>query len=150
MHDFFAILHERFLEHGCIDRARAYDIYTHLVLREFPRIQIEYCDRTSALQHLTCGFQAEAAGPTRHGYDLSAEFHLLFPFWSLRERYPAGIEVSDAELDAVNLKRARFHGEWTCTLLPGRKNRQSTHFCASSGRSPTWLDSIVWRRACFI
>ena len=37
--------------------------------------------------------------------------------------YPTGIKVSDRELSAVNLKRAKFHGEWNYTLLPTRKNR---------------------------
>ena len=31
--------------------------------------------------------------------------------------YPTGISVSDAELAALNLKRATFHGEWNYTLL---------------------------------
>jgi len=26
--------------------------------------------------------------------------------------YPAGIKVTDAELAALNLKRADFHGDW--------------------------------------
>jgi Rhodopirellula transposase DDE domain len=34
--------------------------------------------------------------------------------------YPTGISVSDAELAALHLKRAKFHGEWNYTLLPGR------------------------------
>jgi transposase len=36
-------------------------------------------------------------------------------------QYPAGIKVSDAELAAVNMKRADFHGEWNYKLLPTRK-----------------------------
>jgi len=37
--------------------------------------------------------------------------------------YPTGIKVTDAELAAVNLKRADFHGEWNYRILPaGRKN----------------------------
>jgi hypothetical protein len=35
--------------------------------------------------------------------------------------YPIGIKVSDAELAALNLKRADFHGDWNYTLLPTRK-----------------------------
>ena len=35
--------------------------------------------------------------------------------------YPTGISVTDAELAALNLKRANFHGEWNYTLLPLRK-----------------------------
>jgi len=34
--------------------------------------------------------------------------------------YPTGIGVSDAELAALNLKRAKFHGDWNYRLLPGR------------------------------
>jgi hypothetical protein len=29
--------------------------------------------------------------------------------------------VPDRELDAVNLKRSRFHGDWNYILLPSRK-----------------------------
>jgi hypothetical protein len=32
--------------------------------------------------------------------------------------YPAGIKVSDAELEAVNLARHDFHGEWNYTISP--------------------------------
>jgi hypothetical protein len=32
--------------------------------------------------------------------------------------YPAGIRVSDAEMDAVNLTRHDFHGEWNYTISP--------------------------------
>ena len=32
--------------------------------------------------------------------------------------YPAGIKVSDAEMEAVNLKRHDFHGEWNYTVTP--------------------------------
>ena len=32
--------------------------------------------------------------------------------------YPAGIKVSDAEMDAVNLTRHDFHGEWNYTISP--------------------------------
>jgi Rhodopirellula transposase DDE domain len=37
--------------------------------------------------------------------------------------YPIGIKVSDAELAALNLKRADFHGDWNYTLLPTRKRK---------------------------
>jgi hypothetical protein len=35
--------------------------------------------------------------------------------------YPTGIKVTDSELDALNLKRADFHGDWNYTLLPKRR-----------------------------
>ena len=32
--------------------------------------------------------------------------------------YPAGLRVSDAEMDAINLQRHEFHGEWNYTISP--------------------------------
>lgn len=37
--------------------------------------------------------------------------------------YPTGITVTDEELAALNLKRAKFHGEWNYTLSPSRSKR---------------------------
>jgi len=37
--------------------------------------------------------------------------------------YPTGLSVTDAELAALNLKRADFHGEWNYTLLPLRRKK---------------------------
>jgi len=33
-------------------------------------------------------------------------------------QYPSGIIVSDAEMAAINIKRAVFHGEWNYTISP--------------------------------
>ena len=33
-------------------------------------------------------------------------------------QYPSGIGISDAEMAAINLKRAEFHGEWNYTISP--------------------------------
>jgi hypothetical protein len=33
-------------------------------------------------------------------------------------QYPSGIVVSDAEMAALNIKRAQFHGEWNYTISP--------------------------------
>ena len=33
-------------------------------------------------------------------------------------QYPSGIVVSDAEMAAINVKRAEFHGEWNYTISP--------------------------------
>jgi len=33
-------------------------------------------------------------------------------------QYPSGIVVSDAEMAAINIKRADFHGEWNYTISP--------------------------------
>lgn len=38
-------------------------------------------------------------------------------------QYPTGLSVTDAELAALNLKRADFHGEWNYTLLPLRRTK---------------------------
>jgi len=32
--------------------------------------------------------------------------------------YPASVKVSDAEIEAVNLTRHAFHGEWNYTISP--------------------------------
>jgi len=32
--------------------------------------------------------------------------------------YPSGIVVSDAEMAALKIKRAEFHGEWNYTISP--------------------------------
>ncbi len=38
-------------------------------------------------------------------------------------QYPTGISVTDAELAALHLKRADFHGDWNYTLLPLRQTK---------------------------
>jgi len=40
-------------------------------------------------------------------------------------QYPSGIVVSDAEMAAINIKRAEFHGAWNYTISPDphRPNR---------------------------
>jgi hypothetical protein len=35
--------------------------------------------------------------------------------------YPKGIQVSDAEMQAINLTRAEFHGEWNYTIAPNQQ-----------------------------
>jgi hypothetical protein len=35
-----------------------------------------------------------------------------------RRKYPTGMKVSDDELSQVNLKRAKFHGDWNYTVSP--------------------------------
>jgi len=37
--------------------------------------------------------------------------------------YPTGLSVTDAELAALHLKRADFHGDWNYTLLPSRRQK---------------------------
>jgi len=32
--------------------------------------------------------------------------------------YPAGVRISDAEMDAINIQRHDFHGEWNYTISP--------------------------------
>ena len=39
--------------------------------------------------------------------------------------YPTGIKVSDEELAALKIKRAKFHGDWNYALLPILKPKQS-------------------------
>ena len=33
-------------------------------------------------------------------------------------QYPTGVQVSDAELDTVQLQRSEFHGDWNYTICP--------------------------------
>ncbi len=40
-----------------------------------------------------------------------------------RGSYPTGVAIAEAQLAAVNLKRADFHGEWNYTILPTRKRK---------------------------
>ena len=37
-----------------------------------------------------------------------------------RHRYPAGVKVTDAEMQRVRLKPTRFHGDWNYTVSPHR------------------------------
>lgn len=37
--------------------------------------------------------------------------------------YPAGIKVTDAEMDGINIRRHEFHGEWNYTISPHPSNR---------------------------
>ena len=36
-------------------------------------------------------------------------------------KYPAGIKVLDSELEQLNLRHHRFHGDWNYTIYPNRK-----------------------------
>jgi hypothetical protein len=40
-----------------------------------------------------------------------------------RGRYPGGVNVTDAQMAAVNLQRHRFRGEWNYTIWPASKRR---------------------------
>ncbi len=54
-----------------------------------------------------------AATTTQKGLKIQAELD--------QGHYPTGITVSDEELEAVNLNRADFHGDWTYRIIPARK-----------------------------
>lgn len=56
-----------------------------------------------------------AATATQQGLTIKAELDT--------GRYPTGIKVSDADLAAINLKRADFHGEWNYHILPARQKK---------------------------
>ncbi len=32
--------------------------------------------------------------------------------------YPAGVKVTNAEMDAINIQRHEFHGDWNYTISP--------------------------------
>ena len=40
--------------------------------------------------------------------------------------YPAGVKVSDAEMDAINIRRHDFHGDWNYTISPHSANRSGS------------------------
>jgi hypothetical protein len=40
--------------------------------------------------------------------------------------YPAGVKVTDAEMDAININRHDFHGEWNYTINPGAPVRSDS------------------------
>jgi hypothetical protein len=40
--------------------------------------------------------------------------------------YPAGITVTDAEMDAINIKRHDFHGDWNYTISPQSADRSDS------------------------
>jgi hypothetical protein len=54
--------------------------------------------------------QLIAATTTKSGLKVRCELD--------QNTYPAGIKVSDAEIEAVNLARHDFHGEWNYTISP--------------------------------
>jgi hypothetical protein len=37
--------------------------------------------------------------------------------------YPTGVKVSEAEMQALRIKRAAFHGDWNYTILPHRRSK---------------------------
>src|ERR1700704_483558 len=59
--------------------------------------------------------------------------------------YPSGIVVSDAEIAALNIKRAEFHGEWNYTISP---STYPPNCAFISLTSPKWSRSVpdqsVW------
>jgi len=40
-----------------------------------------------------------------------------------RHKYECGVEISDVEFNAINIKRHKFHGEWNYKIMPRIKNR---------------------------
>jgi transposase len=41
-----------------------------------------------------------------------------------KNKYERGIEISDEEFDAINIKYHKFHGEWNYTIIPHSKKRK--------------------------
>jgi len=39
-------------------------------------------------------------------------------YLTLTNVYPKGIQVTDKELEKVQIQKADFHGEWNYTILP--------------------------------
>jgi Rhodopirellula transposase DDE domain len=55
-----------------------------------------------------------AATTTRTGLSVHCELDT--------NQYPKGIVVSDAEMDAIAITRAKFHGEWNYTISPNNRS----------------------------
>lgn len=53
-----------------------------------------------------------AGTTTRTGLKIKAELDTNL--------YPKGIKVTDAELEKIRIRRAKFHGEWNYTILPAK------------------------------
>jgi hypothetical protein len=43
-----------------------------------------------------------------------------------RHKYERGIEISDEEFDAINIKHHKFHGEWNYKIMPHIENRKKS------------------------
>jgi hypothetical protein len=56
--------------------------------------------------------QLIAATTTKSGLKVRCELD--------QNTYPAGVKVSDAQIEAINLTRHDFHGEWNYTINPNR------------------------------
>ena len=41
-----------------------------------------------------------------------------------KNKYEKGIEISDEEYDAINIKNHKFHGEWNYTIRPRIKRKK--------------------------
>ena len=41
-----------------------------------------------------------------------------------RHKYERGVEISDEEFGAINIKHHKFHGEWNYKIMPRKKNRK--------------------------
>ena len=54
--------------------------------------------------------QLIAATPTDTGLKVRCEID--------PNTYPAGVKVTDAEMDAINIRRHEFHGDWNYTISP--------------------------------
>jgi len=57
--------------------------------------------------------QLIAATTTETGLKVRAELD--------ENKYPKGIKVSDAQINALNLSRHSFHGDWNYTVSPTKK-----------------------------
>src|SRR5499433_1867103 len=62
--------------------------------------------------------QLIAATTTETGLKVRAELD--------ENKYPKGVKVSDAQINALNLSRHSFHGNWNYTISPTKKNPRQT------------------------
>jgi hypothetical protein len=56
--------------------------------------------------------QLIAATTTKAGLKVKSEID--------NNAYPAGIKVTNAEMEAINIQRHQFHGDWNYTISPSK------------------------------
>src|SRR5690242_17055404 len=55
-----------------------------------------------------------------------------------RNLYPKGLKVTEREMQAVNIARHNFHGEWNYTISPN----QQPPWCSNFSASPNNIDLL--------
>src|SRR5438876_1208402 len=57
------------------------------------------------------------------------------------QKYPKNVELTDEQMFAINLKPAKFHGDWNYTILPRRRGDE-TPGLASGSSGNNWRKTV--------